>query len=225
MRHRRQICFLHGWLPTLGLLMSMALSGRCDPAQQGVPTTAPESRYETLLARSPFALATAPTTAAALPSFAANWFVGGIARIGDTYFVTIKSRDKSKQFTLFGGETDEATGVSLVDVNWSDALGQSTVVVRKGTETAKLEFNEAEVRAAPAATTAAAPLPKPMVAESVAVGLPRGAPELSGIVRNAITPRFAPVMTPPPGNGPARIPWNAGTTVGMRSVPGNVQRQ
>ncbi len=103
---------------------------------------------------SPFAVATAEAPPApAQASFAANWFVSGIARLGDDNFVTIKSRDLATQFSLFAGETD-LNGVSLASVNWTDAVGKSTVILRKGTETAKLEFNEEAVRAAPQSTPA-----------------------------------------------------------------------
>jgi len=54
--------------------------------------------------------------------------VSAVARIGDAYFLSIKSRDKSKGFTLFSGETDEGTGVPRVSVNGAEAVGQSTVV-------------------------------------------------------------------------------------------------
>ncbi len=73
--------------------------------------------------------------------------------------MTIKSRDLAVQFSLFARETDRVTGVSLASVNWSDHVGKSTVILRKGTETARLEFNEAEVRG-PAPTVAATANPR-----------------------------------------------------------------
>ena len=85
--------------------------------------------------------------AAPQASFAARWFVSGIARIGSEDFVTIKSRDLSKQFSLYGNR-EAVDGVELASVTWSDSVGKSTVVLRKGTETAKLESNEAELHAA-----------------------------------------------------------------------------
>jgi len=57
-------------------------------------------------------------------SFAANWFVSGIARIGDQDFVTIKARDLSTQFSLYGNEPDQKYGVTLASVDWSDAVGE-----------------------------------------------------------------------------------------------------
>jgi hypothetical protein len=134
----------------------VALTARCDPALDGLPKAREKSRYQSLRAKSPFALATEPSgTPPAQASFAANWFVSGIGRIGGSDFVTIKSRDLSTAFSLFAEESDPKTGVTLASVAWSDAVGKSTVVLRKGNETAHLKFNEAEVRATPAAAAVA----------------------------------------------------------------------
>ena len=125
-------------------------------AEDAVPAAFPKERYNAVREHSPFAVATAEAPPVApQASFAANWFVSGIARIGDDDFVTIKSRDLATQFSLFSHEMDSASGVSVASVNWTDVVGKSTVILRKGTETAKLEFNEAEVHAAPQAQTKA----------------------------------------------------------------------
>jgi len=96
--------------------------------------------------KSPFALATAAAPVAEpQASFAANWYVHGIARVGETDFVTIKSRDATQIFSLIGREAQH--GVSVASIEWSETIGKSKVILQKGTETAKLEFNEAELRA------------------------------------------------------------------------------
>ena len=108
--------------------------------------------------KSPFALATASVPIASTGSFAANWYLGAIGRLGDTDFVTIKSRDLSVQFTLFGHEPNPEHRVSISSVNWSDTVGESSVILQKGTETAKLEFNQSLLRA-PAPAAAKPPSP------------------------------------------------------------------
>jgi hypothetical protein len=124
-------------------------------AENPVPESVPAARYAALLEHSPFAVATAVAeTPTSQPTFAANWFVSGAARIGAQNFVTIQSRDLGHQFSLFDGEVVE--DVSLVEVNWSDEVGKSTVILRKGAETAKLEFNEAQIRGQGATPVAAA---------------------------------------------------------------------
>jgi hypothetical protein len=108
--------------------------------------------------QSPFALATVTAPlASSQNSFASNWYVSGIARFGDDDFVTVKSRDAAVQFSLFGREPNSEHGVSVASVQWSETLGKSTVILQKGREMAKLEFNEAEVRAPAATATAATP--------------------------------------------------------------------
>ncbi len=134
----------------IGLAVALLCNAPASPAaDDGLPKPFPKARYEPLRRESPFALASpqaTPTPPQA--SFASNWFVSGIARIGDEDFVTIKSRDLSTQFSLFG-RGDAVNGVGLASVTWSEAVGKSTVILRKGTETAKLEFNEAELHATP----------------------------------------------------------------------------
>ena len=114
-------------------------------ADSPVPVPPEAGRYAALVKHSPFAVASAAEAAPAPQgSFADNWFISGVGCIGDQNFATVRSRDLSHQFTLFTGETEE--GVSLVEVNWSDEIGKSTIVLQKGTETAKLEFSESQLR-------------------------------------------------------------------------------
>jgi len=137
----------------------LIFAGAQSRGETPIPTAFPKSRYDAVRAHSPFAVATVETPPPApTASFAANWFVSGIARVGDEDFVTIKSRDLSTQFSLFG-KNDTVSGVALASVTWSESVGKSTVTLRKGTETAKLEFNEAEMKATPAPHPGTSPIP------------------------------------------------------------------
>jgi hypothetical protein len=177
------------------LLLAAVFVSRAASVENAIPTPLPADRYAAMGEKSPFALA---TPAVALPppqaSFAANWYVSGIARVGDTDFVTIKARDLSTQFSLFGHEPSDANGVSVASVNWSETVGKSTVILQKGTETAKLEFNEAEIKgpqqaaAAPApGANPAGPMPMPMP--------PR--PGMAPMPTNIPRPGNPPVVVPP----------------------------
>lgn len=179
------------------LLTSPAWSEE-DPA----PKPLPAERYETMASQSPFALATVTAPPAApQASFAANWFVSGIARLGDADFVTIKSRDAALQFSLFGHEPNTEHGVSVASVNWSETIGKSTVILQKGTEMAKLEFNEADLRGPAPATAAPAP-----GGVAGAVNIPRTLPGASVVPRPNVPnvtaqrpptiPNLPPVVTP-----------------------------
>jgi hypothetical protein len=181
-----------------GILFVAAIGLASAYGAEPIPSALPADRYSAMGANCPFATAT-PTVAAPQPqaSFAANWFISGIARIGDSDFVTVKARDLSTQFSLFGNEPNSENGVILASVNWSETIGKSTVVLRRGTETAKLEFNEAQIHSAPqAAPEPGKPgAPKPANVGGVPPGTP---PQMPG----APTPNATGVV--PPNSPPLR---------------------
>lgn len=198
---------------------ALLLAGPAFGAESAVPAPLPASRYAAMSAKSPFALATAAAPVAEpQASFAANWYIAGIGRVGDSDFVSIKSRDASVQFSLFGREPHPQTGVAVASVNWSETIGKSTVILQKGTEMAKLEFNEAELRGPPpSGNTPGAPpgqvkggiRPVPGTAASggtggFSVGGSTGAPGPPSIVKppgvpfpTKTTPRPMPVIVTP----------------------------
>jgi hypothetical protein len=120
--------------------------------------TDPSSRYSAMLSESPFALATVveapkePTE-----SFTANWELTGLAKLRDANgeekdFVTIRSRDRRLSFTLLGNQEateKEAEGVSIHSVDRQEGARKSTVMLKRGAETGKIEFSQ-EASAPPA---------------------------------------------------------------------------
>jgi len=146
--------------PTLLFIASAVAALRAGAAEEAIPSALPAERYEAMIVKSPFALATPPAPVAAPPekSFAAGWYVSGLAQLDGKDFVTIKSQDHDVQLSLFG--SDPSDGVSLQKVEWSPSIGRSTVTIAKDGQTAKLEFNQAELQTgavAPAAPPAMAP--------------------------------------------------------------------
>ena len=122
-----------------------ALAGMAQP----LPTPFPETRYQQMSARSPFAVATAAaaTAQAATPDFAAQLYVDGIAHVGQADFVAIKSRDPDMPNAILvevGKSTKD--GMKVEGVNWSSQTGKSTVEITKGAEKATLQFDEAQVQ-------------------------------------------------------------------------------
>src|SRR5258708_6052244 len=108
----------------IALTVFLPAAGSADAP---VPVAFPPERYAAMRAKCPFSVASVAAPAPApQASFAANWFVSGIARIGDVDFVTIKARDLSTQFSLYGTEPNLEHGVALASVEWADALGKST---------------------------------------------------------------------------------------------------
>jgi hypothetical protein len=119
--------------------------------------TDPTARYSAMLEQSPFALATV-VEAPEEPkeSFAANWELTSLARLRDEHgeekdYVTIRSRDRRLSFTLLGDQEateEEAKGVSIQSVDRQDGR-KSSVILKRGAETAKVEFSQ-EASAPPA---------------------------------------------------------------------------
>jgi hypothetical protein len=184
-------------MPCVTLALALVCQSLPTFAEDAIPSAFGKDRYEALRTKSPFAVATAVVAPPApQASFAANWYVSGVGRIDDDYYVSIKSRDLSTQFTLYAGQTVD--GVTVASVNWSDQIGKSTVVLRKGTETAKLEFNEAQLHG-PATTAAAIPVPG---AQPKPVGVAANVPHPVGVNMAAANPGMvAPVPNGVPING------------------------
>ena len=105
--------------------------------------------------KSPFAVAsiTANPGPAPTPGFAAQLYVNGVARVGKTDYVAIKSRDTpdpgkpSVIFLEVGKSTPD--GMRVERLNWSDQTGKSTVDVIKNGEKATLVFDAEVLKSAP----------------------------------------------------------------------------
>ena len=186
-------------IPILALVTSQALA-----LESAVPAAFPADRYEKMAEKSPFALAPpAAPVVAPQASFAANWFLTAVGRDAQGQdFITIKAQDGSAHFSLSGNEANPETGVSLASVNWSDTFRESTAIIKKGAETAKLVFSKEEaVMPAPQPAGARPPLAggaqPPPVTVRAGVG---GASPQPGIQPRIALPRpsTAPVVSPPP---------------------------
>jgi len=177
---------VHHLLQSLLLLVgTTAALGGDNP----IPAALPGERYAEMSTRSPFAVATAAPIPQTAQSFAANWYVSGMARLNGEDFVSIKSRDLSIQFSLHGHEEDPRTGVSLEGVDWSDDVGRSMVVLRKGAETARLEFNGADLRNPPRIAAVSRPAPVPSATAVFASALAQAKPPE---IRRRLVPIPAP---------------------------------
>jgi len=141
-----------GWLAlACGLASVTSRAGTGAP----LPTPFPETRYEEMSARSPFAVSTAAAGPAATPGFAAQLYVDGVAHVGNRDYVAIKSRDPGQPNAIFleVGQLSE-DGMKVERVRWSDEMGRSTVDVSKGGEEATLAFDEELMAKTPAAVIA-----------------------------------------------------------------------
>ncbi len=183
------------WVVQLASAALVSMSATAA-APSEIPAAWPEARYESMMKSSPFALAT-PIAPVAAPGFASNLYLTGLAKIGERDFVTIAYRDQQSRFSLFTGE-QSTEGVTLVSVDWQDAVGKSKVTVKKGTEFSTLAFDEATLQKPAQVTPQAQPLPVPQL------GQPLQRPVIPARTNQPLqpmpgtnVPQRAPVIVPP----------------------------
>jgi len=125
-----------------------------DPARKDIPEKMPAFRYEALLSKSPFALATAaPEPVVSVENFATNLVLNGLSKSRgksgqEFYTVFVRSRDLSQRFVLVGDKPSDE-GISLVSVEDSGPTAETVVVLKKGTEVGRVKFDQAAMAAAP----------------------------------------------------------------------------
>ena len=155
-RHRRSWPLPVAWGAAL-----CALAGLAPAADDSdvIPSAFPISRYEKTLSRSPFALptSTAPSVAPAQkqPGWSDDLFILGVMTVGEKNIVTISQRGDSQRFLLASGE-ESPQGISVINIQWSEQLGQTRVTVKKGSEFAVLLFDQASL----ASSRSSAPAPR-----------------------------------------------------------------
>ncbi len=107
-----------------------------------LPQIEPFARYEPMVKRSPFAVATAGAPIVGKPDFAKDLYVANAAHSPGGDFVTIASTtDKSLKEYLNTRETID--GYSISSIQWSDRVGETKVTISKDGQFATLTFNEA----------------------------------------------------------------------------------
>lgn len=127
-----------------------------EPRKSVLPSPFPEQRYAALLDKSPFAIASAaPEPVVTAENFATNWVLAGISkqkgRDGEErYTVFVRSRDLATRLVISGDRPSD-DGVSLVSVDENPVAAKSTAILRKGSETGRVEFDQAVVAAAASA--------------------------------------------------------------------------
>ena len=124
------------------LLIVVSLMPVIALADDPLPKRPDFNRYQAMLTRSPFAIATVAVPSAT-PDFAKDLFVANAARSADGGFVTIASAtDKNlKEYLSTKGQNEH--GFAISDIQWSDQIGQTKVTITKDGKYATLTFNQA----------------------------------------------------------------------------------
>jgi hypothetical protein len=219
-----KVMIMNRKLPPLLVLVSgligLASWAESTPPSQPLPTPFPEVRYQQMSAKSPFAVATASSaaTAAPTPGFAAQLYVDGVAHVGKTDFVAIKSRDPDQPAVIFLEVGKSAPdGMKAERVQWSDEMGKSTVDVSKNGEKATLIFDEAQLAKNASAVPAVMPgQPGIRLPTMPGQGRPVGFPLQNRGLMQPGGPFAGPRAFPQPGAPPGPDGMNNGNSMRRR---------
>jgi hypothetical protein len=161
---------------------------------QDLPKPFDIARYQGMLDRSPFAIATAPAAApAATPNFAKDLYVANAARSKDGDLVTIAS-SADKNFKKYLKSNEPEDGYTITGIEWSEKVGATKVTISKDGQTATLTFNEALLRQPLAAGQQPQPQQPPVQAQPN-VPPPNTVPQQPNVQKPMPVPSLP---TPPP---------------------------
>jgi hypothetical protein len=119
----------------IGIIPATALAD--DP----LPKRPDFNRYQGMLNRSPFAIATVAVPTAT-PDFAKDLYIANAAHLADGDLVTIASAT-DKNFKEYLSTKGPEHGFAISDIQWSDKVGQTKVTITKDGKYATLTFNQA----------------------------------------------------------------------------------
>jgi len=110
-------------------------------ADDPLPKRPDFNRYQAMLNRSPFAIATVAVSTST-PDFAKDLYIANAAHLVDGDLVTIASAT-DKSFKEYLSTKGPEHGFAISDIQWSDKVGQTKVTIIKDGKYATLTFNQA----------------------------------------------------------------------------------
>lgn len=111
-------------------------------AADDLPKRVSFARYEPIVKRSPFAVATAVAPPPAMADFARDLFIANAAHSADSDLVTLASTTDTN-FKKYLTSKAPVDGYSIANVEWSDRVGETKVTLSKDGQFATLTFNQA----------------------------------------------------------------------------------
>ncbi len=163
------------------------------------------ARYQAMMDRSPFAVATAVAGPAAGPSFAKDLYVANAARSKEGDLVTVAS-STDKNFKKYLTTNAPVDGYSISSIEWSDKVGATKVTIAKDGQFATLSFNEALLHqpAAPGQN----PVPQQPQPQERNAAVQPTLPTVPGAQQNVPRPMPVPALPTPPTRVRGLIPRN-----------------
>jgi hypothetical protein len=164
-----------------------------------VPKAYTFARYQGMMDRSPFAVATAVAAPAATPNFAKDLYVANAAHSKDGDFVTIAS-SADKSFKKYLTTTKAEDGYAITNIEWSEKMGATKVTISKDGQTATLAFNEALLKT----TATAGQMPPQQMPQQQTQALPivpqpnAIAPQQPNVIQQQRPGPIPQLPTPPP---------------------------
>lgn len=183
---------------------SILIAQVCALAADDLPKAPSFARYEGMMNRSPFAVATAVVPPPQAPNFAKDLYIANAAQLWDEAVATLNSSvDKSlKEYLSTKGPNKN--GFSISNFEWSDKVGATKVTILKEGQSATLMFNQS-LLAQPVPNLPAQPQPQAQMiqpAQAQQALLQGGqalAPAAPPVNLNGVKPAPVPMLpTPPP---------------------------
>lgn len=123
--------------------LSTLVSLRSALAADDLPKPLAFARYEKMMNRSPFAVATAVAPAPVAPNFAKDLYIANAARLTDEGVVTLASATDKNMKEYLSTKSPNGHGYAISNIQWSDRVGGTKVTISKDGQFATLTFNQA----------------------------------------------------------------------------------
>lgn len=121
------------------------------------------ARYESMMKRSPFALATVVAPTAAARDFAEDLYIANAARLPNEGLVTLTSITDKHFKEYLSTKSPNTHGYSISKIEWSKHVGATKVTIAKDGQFATLTFNQALLTQFIAATPVEPSQPQPLL--------------------------------------------------------------
>jgi hypothetical protein len=191
------------FMSTLPISILLLFNFGLARADDDLPKRLSFDRFQGMLKRSPFAVASAVALPVAAADFAKGLYVANAARTPEADLVTVMSSDDKNLKEYLSTKAPNEHGYAIANIEWSNQQGATKVTISKDGKFATLAFNQALI-STPVANVPTQPQPQPPVQpgapginlpKPIRAPLPPQTPHVRGVIqRNPL-----PVTPQPPG--------------------------
>jgi hypothetical protein len=179
-------------LPPLSVVVLAVATILAASAAPDLPKAPSFARYEEMMNKSPFAVATAVATPAATPNFAKDLYIANAAKLADEGVVTLASSTDKNLKEYLSTKGPNKNGYSISNIEWSDRVGATKVTIAKDGQFATLTFNQALI-SQPVANAPAPAIAQPQI-QPPPIQTPAPGQALSQ--QTGVAPQATPYATP-----------------------------